>query len=92
MDAFRDEVETLVRDYIWANYDAFRKSELTFRTLKEHIVANTQYTYKDLKRDDRSEVIESTTDEIANKCDMGKVPLGKCKQLILPPEALRDEL
>ena len=82
MEIFRAEVEPLVRQFIFSKYDRFAASRLTFRHLKQHVAKHTQFSYEDLTRDDRSEVIETTTDEIANNCDMGSVELAECKQRI----------
>ena len=56
--------------------------QLTFRHLKNHVASKLPVTYEDLKRDDLSEVIETATDEIANECDMGDVPISVCKMRI----------
>ena len=91
---FREEVEPLIQAYIFSNYESFAKSELTFRTLKNHVVSRTEWTYEELSKDDRSEVIETATDEIANNCNMGEVSLQECKKRIsyVEPSSAKSEL
>ena len=66
---FEEKTVPLIRSYIFANYHKFAESELTFRHLKAHLTSKLPVSLEELKRDDLSEVIESTTDEIANECN-----------------------
>ena len=62
--------------------DRFRASELTFRHLKTHLANKLGMTYEQLQADEYSSVVEDTTDQIANECHMGEVPLEDCKKRI----------
>jgi hypothetical protein len=81
-EAFKAVAVPLIHNFIFSRYSEFAASELTFRHLKNHVASELPVTYEDLKRDDLSEVIETATDEIANKCDMGDVPISVCKMRI----------
>ena len=92
---FQQIVDPLVKGYIFDNYEQFAASQLTFRSLKTHLAAHTDYTYEQLSEDSRSEIIEEVTDEIANNCNMGEVELEECKKRIgyqVTSKTSRDEL
>ena len=92
---FQQIVDPLVKGYIFDNYGQFAASQLTFRSLKTHLAAHTDYTYEQLSEDSRSEIIEEVTDEIANNCNMGEVELEECKKRIgyqVPSKTSPDEL
>jgi hypothetical protein len=76
---FKKVAVPLLRRFIFSQYDKFAESELTFRHLKTHLSEELGIPYRELKRDDISEVVEDATDEIANNCNMGETPLAKCK-------------
>ena len=82
----------MVQAFIFDNYERFAESDLTFRHLKTHVAERTRYTYQQLGVDELAEVIESTTDAIANECNMGELPLQVCKQRIGYRETHLDEL
>jgi hypothetical protein len=67
---------------VLSTVDRHAPPQLTFRHLKNHVASKLPVTYEDLKRDELSEVIETATDEIANECDMGEVPITVCKMRI----------
>ena len=95
-EVFREHAMPVIREYIFSRYEQFADSALTFRMLKSHVSKKLNIPADVLKfRDDLSEVIETVTDEIANGCEMGSVPLDDCKRLIYHPpldSSGRDEL
>ena len=83
IEEFKERAVPLVRRFIFLKYERFRASELTFRHLKQHLADKLGMTYEQLKADEYSSVVEDTTDEIANECNMGEVAIEECKKRIL---------
>jgi hypothetical protein len=75
---FERAVVPLIRDYVFAHYDDFAASQLTFRDLKTHLAEAMRVPYEELQSDELSEVIEDAVDVIANKCDGGQVAAEDC--------------
>ena len=82
IEEFKERAVPLVRRFIFLKYERFRASELTFRHLKQHLADKLGMTYEQLKADEYSSVVEDTTDEIANECNMGEVAIEECKKRI----------
>ena len=82
LEEFKEQAVPIVRRFIFTKYARFAASELTFRHLKEHLAWKLGMTYEQLKVDEYSSVVEDVTDEIANECNMGEVPLEECKRRI----------
>lgn len=80
--AFKAAAVPLLHKFIFSQYAKFAASELNFRHLKEHLSEQLGILYERLKGDDLSEVVEDATDEIANNCNMGDVPIADCMQRI----------
>jgi hypothetical protein len=79
---FERAVVPLVRDYVFAHYDDFAASRLTFRDLKTHLAETMRVPYEELKSDELSEVIEDAVDVIANKCDGGQIAPEECATVL----------
>lgn len=90
IDEFKERAVPLVRRFIFLKYERFRASELTFRHLKQHLADKLGMTYEQLKADEYSSIVEDTTDEIANECNMGEVAIEECKKRI--GYAQKDEM
>ena len=60
----------------------------------QHLADKLGMTYEQLKADEYSSVVEDTTDEIANECNMGEVAIEECKKRIgyVDAEAAKDEI
>ena len=60
----------------------------------QHLADKLGMTYEQLKADEYSSVVEDTTDEIANECNMGEVAIEECKKRIgyVDAEAAKDEM
>lgn len=82
LDSFARLAPTACRCYIFDNYDAFRESELTFKHLKKHLRNELKVSMEFLKSDDASQIIEAATDEVANQCNMGEIPMSTCKRRV----------
>ena len=96
IEDFKARAVPLVRKFIFSNYEKFAESELTFRHLKTHLQETMGIPYETLSKNEYAEIIEDVTDEIANECNMGEVPMSDCKQRIAYVEdettpALKDE-
>jgi hypothetical protein len=92
IEEFKERAVPLVRRFIFLKYERFRASELTFRHLKQHLADKLGMTYEQLKADEYSSVVEDTTDEIANECNMGEVAIEECKKRIGYVDGAKDEV
>ncbi|KAJ1462122.1 hypothetical protein M885DRAFT_506223 [Pelagophyceae sp. CCMP2097] len=73
---FAEVLET-TRIYIASNYEAFGRSELTFRTLKTAIAETHGIRYGDLDiQTSLGSALDDAVEEITHRCDAGKRRVG----------------
>ncbi len=74
------DVLRVVQHYIFAHYEEFSQSLLTFRHLKQHLSMKFGISYEDLSKDDFEKMIEDAVDVITNTCNGGSVSPALCAE------------